>query len=144
MDYLKLYREISLDPTSKGYAAMTDAKVASAINANTEQIARTSITSVELWENTALAEYKLLGVAERQTYDVLVSLNSIDVSPGTNSRAALSALFPVGSVTRDNLIALVTTPILTSRAAILGLGMVYAGHVYKARIQGGNKWQHKR
>ena len=137
MDYLKLYREISLDPTSKGYAAMTDAKVALAISANTEQIARTSLTSAELWEKTALAEYRVLGVAERQAYDVLVSLNTIDVSSGTNSRAALSALFPVGSVTRGNLIALVTTPILTSRAAILGLGTVYAGHVYKARIQGG-------
>ena len=137
MNYAALWNEISFDPAGKGYATMTDAEIASAINAYTEELDRTSITSAELWENTALAEYKSLSVAEGQAYGVLISLATIDISPGSNSRVALLALFPTGSTTRDNLVALAQTPVITSRAAILGLGRVKPGYVAKARAWGG-------
>lgn len=137
MNYAVLWNEISYDPVGKGYATMTDAEIASAINAYTEELDRTSITSAELWENTGLAEYKVLSTAERQAYGVLIGLITIDISPGSNARVALVALFPAGSATRDNLIALAQTPVMTSRAAILGLAVVKPGHVAKAKARGG-------
>lgn len=137
MNYAVLWNEISFDPAGKGYAGMPDAEIASTINAYTEAMDRVSITSAELWESTALAEYKSLVTAGRQAYGVLVSLATIDISPGSNGRVTLLALFPTGSTTRDNLIALAQTPVITSRAAILGLGVVKPGYVAKAKAWGG-------
>lgn len=133
MDYVTLYNEITDDPAGLGYAGKTDAQIAALLNAETQEIARTTITAAELWENTDLTEYKALSAAERDAFWGLCGLDSIDVAAGTNSRAALSQLFPAGSTTRENLVALLQTPVMMSRAAVLGLGRVKPGHVAKAR-----------
>ena len=133
MDYGKLKAELDSDPGKLGYAGKKDAEIAGLLNAVNQPVARTSITAAELWENTALAEYSALTAAGRQAYDVLISLGSIDVAVGTNSREALAALFPQGSVTREKLLALVNKSLFKSRAEILGLGAVAAGHIPKAR-----------
>ena len=136
MNYATLYAEITNDPAA--YAGKADTEIAALLNAETQQIARTTIAAAELWENTDLTEYKALSAAERDAFWGLCSLDSIDVAAGTNSRAALSQLFPAGSATRANLIALLQTPVMMSRAAVLGLGRVRVGHVEWARYVGGD------
>ena len=133
MNYATLYTEITNDPTGLGYAGKSNAEIAALLNAETQEIARTSITAAQLWENTVLSEYAALGAAQRDAYWGLCSLDSIDVAAGTNSRSALAQLFPQGSTTRAALMALLQTPVMRSRAAVLGLGRVKPGHVAKAR-----------
>ncbi len=135
MDYLVLWREIRDDPLGLQYTGKTDAAVTGILN-GPRDIARTSITGVELWECTALAELRGLDQAGRDVYAVIVGMDTIDVSAGTNSRAALAALFAAGSATRIALVALLAKPLQTTRAAQLGLGTVATGHVAKARAQG--------
>jgi hypothetical protein len=140
MDLPILWREINTDPVAIGYKEgvvfKPDATIAALLNTQNQQIARTSITGAELWEKTSLGELKTLTAAEREAYWGLAGMVTLDVTAGSNSRTSLAALFPAGSTTRTNLIALVATPIVTSRAAILGLGEVAPGHVHQAITQG--------
>ena len=133
MNYATLYTEITNDPAGLGYAGKTDAEIAALLNAETQETARTTITAAQLWENTLLSEYAVLSAAGRDAFWGLCNLDGIDVAAGTNSRAALMQLFPQGSTTRAALVALLQTPLMRSRAAVLGLGRVKPGHVAKAR-----------
>ena len=133
MDYKVLAAELALP----AYAKMTNAKAAAALNAASVNVARSSITGTELWECTVLAEYAALAQAARDAYQVLVSLGSIDVSEGSNSRMALAVLFGAGTQTRANLLALAGKSNTTSRAQQLGLGNVQEGDVLMAR---GGRW----
>ena len=132
MDYELLY---NLD--QQYTAALVPALASIQLNAEITSIPRTSITIAELWENTALAEYRTLGVAERQAYSVLMSLGTIDVSEGTNSRTALATLFPTGSTTRDNLVALAQLPVEIGLLASVGLPNVSAREIDTARARYG-------
>ena len=136
MDYEALFNEITNDPEAIGYSGMTDAEIATALNAETQQVDRTSITKQELWENTSLTEYAALTAAARQAYGVLIDMDNIDVTAGSNSRVTLAALFAAGSTTRANLLALVDVPVTTSRAEILSLGLVTTGDVERAKAFG--------
>ena len=141
MNYMALWVEFSINPLGVSYKKPDGqwrpaSIIADYLHSEAQEVARTSLTPYELWENTDLTEYKALSVAERDAYWGIMGLDSIDVTAGTNSRAALSTLFPGGSVTRDNLIALLTTPLLVTRVSQLGLGEVVAAHVEKAIAQG--------
>ena len=132
MDYGLLY---NID--QQYTAALAPALASIQLNAETVSVPRTAITIAELWENTDLAEYKVLGVAERQAYSVLMSLGTIDVAEGTNSRTALATLFPVGSATRDNLVALAQLPVEIGLLASVGLPNVSAREIETARARYG-------
>lgn len=132
MDYEVLY---NID--QQYTAALAPAVASIQLNAQTVGVPRVSITAVELWENTDLSEYKGLGVAERQAYSVLMNLGMVDVSAGTNSRVAISALFPVGSTTRANLVALIQLPVAVGILASVGLPPVSAHEVQTARARYG-------
>lgn len=134
--YEALWAELRDDPLARGYASMSDEEAADDLNTAYRTEPRMEITKAQLWENTDLAEYAALTAAGRQAYDVLVNLDDIDVSEGTNSRDALAALFPAGSTTRVNLVALVTDPLPITRAEELGLVRVKPGHVRDARLLG--------
>jgi len=129
MDYKVLAAELALP----AYAKMSNAQAAAALNAASVSVARTFITGAELWECTLLAEYAALAQAARDAYQVLVSLGSIDVSEGSNSRMALAVLFGAGTQTRANLLALAGKGTMQSRAAQLGLPFVGEHHVATAR-----------
>jgi len=132
MDYELLY---NLD---QQYTASLDPAQASIqLNATIVPVPRTSIIGAELWEHTDLAEYKVLGVPERQAYSVLMSLGTIDVSEGTNSRTALATLFPAGSITRDNLMTLAQLPVEVELLASVGLPQVSAREIETARVRYG-------
>ena len=137
MNYQALWNELINDPATVGYIdpanSSNDIENARLLNEESQTVPRTEITSAELWENTDLSEYKSLTAGERQAYDVLVNLETIDVSEGTNSRTTLAALFPQGSNTRANLVALVQESVPTSRAEQIDWPRVYAHHIETAR-----------
>ncbi len=132
MDYEVLY---NLD--QQRTAALTPSLASIQLNAEIVSVPRTAITIAELWEHTDLAEYKGLGVAERQAYSVLMSLGTIDVSEGTNTRTALATLFPAGSATRDSLVALAQLPVEIGILASVGLPNVSAREIETARARYG-------
>lgn len=129
MDFDVLKAELA----KPAYTGKTNQEAADILNALTIVAPRTTITGAELWEATNLAEYKALSDGERHAYSVLVSIDTIQVGAGTNSRATLAALFPAGSTTRANLMALLAQTNTTSASARLGLPFVGAHHVAVAR-----------
>lgn len=129
MDFDVLRAELQ----KEAYQGKTDQEAADVLNGLTVEVLRTSITSAELWENTALTEYAALAQAQRDAYGVLIAMGTINVAAGTNSRATLAALFPQTSVTRTRLVALLAKRTMTSIAANLGLPFVGAHHVAVAR-----------
>lgn len=131
MDIRALATELATDPLRIGYAGKDTKQACALLNAPRDR-ARTSITGVELWENTVLAEYAALTQPGRDAYQVLVSLSTIGVSAGSNSRAVLLALFGAATATRANLIAFVGKALKESRAEALGLGIVAEGNVIDA------------
>jgi len=137
MNYLLLWNEISTDPAGLGYVGKTDAQVAALLNGLTQTVARTAITGNELLEHTVLAELQALTAAGREAYWGLTGLGSIDIAAGSNGRVILLALFGAGTTIRAQLTAFVQTGIVTSRAAILGLGDVRESDVAKAVAQFG-------
>lgn len=137
MNYLHLWTEISTDPAGLGYAGKSDAQTAALLNGLTQVVARTSITGNELLEKTVLSELQALTVGGREAYWGLVGMGDVDIAAGSNGRAVLLALFGAGTTTRAQLTAFVQAGIVTSRAAILGLGDVRESDVAKARAQFG-------
>lgn len=137
MDYSALWDELTNDPAAVGYVApnnpANDVENAGLINDETQTVERMSITAAELWENTDLTEYRVLGIEARDAYNVLVGLETIDVAEGSNSRTALANLFPAGTTTRANLVALVQETRTVSRASQLGFGRVYVHDIETAR-----------
>ena len=133
MNYAILWNAI------KDYPQLTPGVIAAAMNKADQNVPRESITGDELLEQTDLGELVAFDDKRTAAYWGLAGKDSISVVSGSNTRAILAALFPAGSTTRDNLVALITTPLLKSRAEILGLGRVKAGHVQKARAMFGGE-----
>ncbi len=129
MDYTVLRAEI----VKEIYQSMSEQEAADYLNAPSVEVQRSMISAEELWENTALTEYKALTQGERDAYQALLTLGTIRVADGSNSRATLAALFPVGSATRAALVALLAAKTMISIAASLGLPFIGAHHVAAAR-----------
>jgi hypothetical protein len=62
----------------------------------------------EIFEHTALKEYKALEDDERAMYDLIISQGTIDMTEGGESKSELWDLFGAGSTTRANLIAMLS------------------------------------
>lgn len=131
MDLAKLKAEITADPLTRGYLAMTDAQAAASLNASDRASVRTLIPSHEVIEATVAAEWSSLSAAEKQRYQTFIAAGTVNAA-GTNTRAAFLAMFGAGTTTRANLSALQTGPTVT-RAAELGLPFIGAHHVTQAR-----------
>ena len=112
IDHIVLGQHIQDDPNGRGYAVHVASGTTNVIAALLNEvllsitIQRETVTAPEVWEAVNLAEFKALSIQERQALDILLGMETLNVSPGSNSRATLAALFPAGP-TRDNLIALV-------------------------------------
>lgn len=130
MDYRTLRNELTNDPATVGYAGMTDAQAATALNAANQVRARTLIPAYEVWEAIVPAEWTALSAAEKQRIQSLLSMGTVNAA-GANTRASFLAAFAGGTQTRTNLAALQNE--LVSRAAILGLGTVTTLDVTRAR-----------
>lgn len=112
------------------YAGLSDQEAADAINAKTVAVDVVSVSGSDIFEATVQADYSALSATQKNLYHAIIAMASVPVK-GTNTRAALLAMFGPGSQTRTNLGALQTT---TVSWALLNLGqLVGDGHVRSVR-----------
>jgi hypothetical protein len=83
-----------------------------------------SITNTQLWDLIDTDEYGALLPAPKRIVDILLSMDSIIIKPGSKTRADMLSVFGNGTQTRTNFLNATITPI--SRAEELGLGRVYS------------------
>ena len=133
MDYPALQSELTADPLTRGYAAMTDVQVVTSLTTANRTVSRDVIPAREVIEATAAAEWAALTAQEKQRYALLTGAGEISVK-GANTRAAFLAMFGAGTATLTALAALQTQA--ATRAAELGLGTVTALYVQRARPGG--------
>jgi hypothetical protein len=126
-----LRTELLTDPLARDYAGMTDVDVAASLNTKNITVDVREIPPADFLRGMVKAEWDALSAADRNYLSVLLGNGPIDVSTGTQIRAALLAMFGVGSGTRANLLPLLTKSI--SRAEQLGLPFIKPGYVAAAR-----------
>lgn len=130
MNYQILAAELALP----AYTGLSDQAAADALNTANISVDVDTISGSDVFEATTQADYSALTATQKNLYHAIMGMDTIRVR-GSNTRAALLAMFGAGTQTRTNLAALQTT--LTSRAAQLGLPSVGAHHVAYARANGG-------
>ena len=132
MNYTALKTELTSDPLTRGYAAMTSQQAADSLNTANRPVERSVVPAHEVFEAVVPSEWAALAAAEKTRFQSIIGMGDVNLK-GTNTRAALAAMFAAGTTTRANLIALQAgQPI--SRAAELGLGEVTAGDIERARV----------
>lgn len=137
MSSTKLRREYFDDPLARGYAAMTSVQVrTSLLDASLRPVAdRKLLPAPELCDVIVRAEFKALPADERDEIEVILRIQG-DIFVGSESaaRATLMAIFPDGTATQSNLLALLTG-VTQSRAQELGLNPeLSASDVTAARL----------
>lgn len=123
--------EVTNDPLGRGYVGMTNAEVAADLNTEYRSIEPDSISTEVFLRGMDKGEWNGLTDVDRQYLQILLAREMIDIRTGTETRDALLALFPGGSQTRTNLLALAT--ITVSRGVELGFGFVGEGDVWDVR-----------
>ncbi len=129
MNYQILTGELALP----AYTGLTDQQAADALNAQNIAVDVDTISGSDVSEATTQTDYAALTATQKNLYHAIMGMENITVR-GSNTRAALLAMFGAGTQTRANLGALQST--LTSRREQLGLPHIGAHHVAFAR--GGN------
>lgn len=124
--------EISNDPLSRGYSAMTASEVASDLNTEYRERNVQSLSGDMVFQQTDGAEYAGLSQHERLLWNTFTSRATVDPWNG-NNEAFVVWIFGSGSTTVDNLKNIRVETV--SRAVELGLGSVLSGDVAKAREQ---------
>lgn len=130
MNYQILATELALP----AYTGLSDQAAADALNNANIAVDVETVGGVDIFEATTQTDYTALTATQKNLYHAIIGMENIRVK-GSNTRAALLAMFGVGTQTRTNLGALQTTT--TSRAAQLGLGVVLGSDVQRAR---GGAW----
>lgn len=130
MNYQILAAELALP----AYTGLSNQAAADALNNANIAVDVETIGGVDIFEATTQADYTALSANQKSLYHAIIGMENIRVK-GSNTRAALLAMFGAGTQTRTNLAALQTT--MTSRAAQLGIGFVLAAEVHRAR---GGAW----
>lgn len=131
MNYQALKAELTNDPAELGYAGKSDAEAAALLNARTRTGVTPSITGSQLFEAIAPGEYNGLTAEQKANLRAMWAMPTIDITPQSNGRAMLLALFGSQSTTRANIVTLATSSV--SRAQEIGLGRVDWQDVHRAR-----------
>lgn len=134
MDYVILHDELTTDPLSRGYSALSDAQAAADLNTAYRTRTLEQLDQSDVYNAMVVAEFTALSADARQEVWNIVQVGGASglwVRPGDTARTRLIALFGAGSDTIQALAALLTEDI--SRATELSLGTVKPGHVTKAR-----------
>ena len=128
--------ELTTDPLTRGYAAMTDQQAADDLNTIYRTWNRINVPLTELVEGIVYAEYIALTDAQRQYIDLLIRAEVTNVNSG-NPRTGLLATFTAGTDTRSNLAGMATETISRAvelaRINNLGERAATEGLVQKAR-----------
>ena len=130
MDIAKLKTELTDDPLTRGYAAMTDAEAAVDLNEVYRTQNKTSLTASEVLNAIVPSAFTALDATVQQCiWDIL---HIGEINPFGVEATMFSAAFGAGS---DTIVALVAMRVeAVSRAVELGLGFIYPGHIENARM----------
>lgn len=120
MNIEALKSELTNDQTSRGYSGMSDELVAKSFARTDRQVDRTEVTGGMIAAAIARTEYAALSAADKQYIQMLIPAQSLPVT--ATLKAELAAVFPNGSTTRANLVALLKRP--GNRADELNLGRI--------------------
>lgn len=129
MNLAILTAELTDDPLSRGYAAMSDAAAATDLNAVYRTRNKSSMTGSEILNAVNAGEWTALNDVQRQTVWNILHLGTLN--PFGVEATLMIAVFEAGSATITALADARKENI--SRAAELGLGFVSPGHVENAR-----------
>lgn len=129
MDYSALAAELT-NPTYNGLA---DTVVAGMLNTVNFLVDVETITPQQVFAVVDPSEYQALTATQHTLLWGILNMGLVYLKD-PNTRTALAGMFGAGSLTRAALVALQTTTV--SRATVIGLGIVKAGHVAKARALG--------
>lgn len=125
-----LKAEITTDPLTRGYSAMSDLEVAVSLNTVNRTRNRDYVSGWEIFNATNDVEYNTLTDAQKSAWDALCAIEQIDTASGV-AKAREAELFGAGTTTRSNLQALRQEDI--SRATELELPTITSGDVEEAR-----------
>ena len=114
-----LKTELTTDPLGRGYAVMTDEQAAASLALSDRQADRDMLDSALLVASIVRAEYATLSANDKD-YVRLVGAVDGPLPLTANLKTQLGAIFPAGSATRANLVALLKRT--GSRAEELNLG----------------------
>jgi hypothetical protein len=128
MDLVVLKNEIVNDPLARGYSQMNDEGVADSLNKPDRRPDRDALETGQLAASIVQAEYTALTVAQKDYLRMLTTQFVLPLTPA--ARAELRDMFPAGSATRANLVAILKRT--GSRADELGLGRVTPSDVSDA------------
>lgn len=124
-----LRTELTADPLSRNYSSMSDEAAADSLNAPTRQADRESLDAGLLAASFVRSEYNTLAANDKQYLAAVLATGSLPLTD--NLKTQLGALFPAGSTTRANLLALLKRT--GSRAEELGLPRVTPSDAADAR-----------
>lgn len=125
-----LKAELANGHPSTGPYDADDAVAAGQLNAVNRTRNIESVTGQQIFEAVVPAHYNALSADFKQLFLGIIGMGDIPVN-GTNTKAALVAMFSGATATLNALAALQTEEV--SRAVELGLGFVYPGHIENAR-----------
>ena len=131
MDYVALKAELTTDPLTRGYSEMSDVEAATDLNTVYREKNRTSMSGSEVLNAVDTTQWNGLTDAQRQTVWNVIHLGT--VNPFGVEATLLIGVFGAGTATITALAAARLDSM--SRAAELGLGSVFAGHVHDARAE---------
>ncbi len=129
-NYGALADEISGDPLTRGYSGMTDQQVADDLNTEYRNVSVDTVASDLVVAALVTANVNALAAGKQRTMWGIIGAGSVRTDDA-EVKAIFADMFPAGSATRTNLLALATQSM--SRANELGLGTVRVGDVIEAR-----------
>lgn len=121
--------ELASDPLSRGYSTMNDVEVSDSLNEPGREVDRSSLDTGLVMSAIVDTEFLALQEAAKEFLSLLVLAQNVPLTDTLKSN--LGRIFPAGSETRANLIALVKRS--GSRAEEIGLGRVTPSHIADAR-----------
>lgn len=129
MNLEDLKTEITTDPLGRGYASLGDVEIAASLNRPDRQPNRDTLDAGLLVASIVRSEYAALGNGEKDYLRLIAMAQTLPLTQTV--KVELSAIFPAGSQTRANLVALMKRP--GSRAEELGFGHVTPSDVADAK-----------
>lgn len=97
MDHVALQTELTVDPLTRGYAALSHEDAALDLNTVYRTRNRTSMTGSEIWENTDNTEFAALTDAKKSQWISFCGIASVD--PFGPASAFVIYIFGGGSAT---------------------------------------------
>ncbi len=127
-----LKTELTTDPLTRGYAAMSDAAAAISLNTANRTGTAITLTGDDLMNDVIVwTEVEALTAAKRDTLAILLKAVDLDLTAGSKAVVYMASVFGAGTQTRTNFQAI--TPPKISRAEELGLPTIGHSDVALAR-----------